>query len=142
MKIYNMDDNIPLNQEWKILHHDHEKYEHYALLIKLLAVVISFFGVITTTNFLLTVGFVSILWFQEGIWKTFQARTANRILEIEQAINKNDKLTAFNFYINWEKTRPGAVKLVIEYIKNALRPTVLFIYLALFFLLFISRIIS
>ncbi|OUR60290.1 hypothetical protein A9Q74_13810 [Colwellia sp. 39_35_sub15_T18] len=130
-----------LAAEWQTLHNSHEKYENFSLLIKLFAVAMTSIAIIFSFSVLLTLSLLAILWLQEGIWKTFQARTSDRIENIEQAIaitetsttnakNKN-KTVAFQFYRQWANNRPTAVNLIASYIKNALKPTVIYPYLPL-----------
>ena len=79
-----------------------------------------------------------ILWLQEGIWKTYQARTSNRIELIEQALTKNN-VVAFQFYRQWSENRPSSVGLIMEYLKNALKPTVIYPYIPLIFITLIAQ---
>ena len=129
--------------EWQTLHNSHEKYEHFALLIKLFAVAITAMAVIFSFSKLLVLSLLATLWLQEGIWKTFQARTSARIENIEQAITttetsisnacakSNSKTAAFQFYSQWESNRPTTLGLIASYIKNALKPTVIYPYFPL-----------
>ncbi len=129
--------------EWQTLHNSHEKYEHFALLIKLFAVAITAMTVIFSFSELLVLSLLATLWLQEGIWKTFQARTSARIEDIEQAITTTEtnlsnasgksksKTAAFQFYSQWESNRPTTLSLIASYIKNALKPTVIYPYLPL-----------
>ena len=129
--------------EWQTLHNSHEQYEHYALLIKLFAVAITAMAIIFSFLVLLALSLLAILWLQEGIWKTFQARTSARIEDIEQAITTTEtnisnantsgksKTAAFQFYRQWESNRPTTLGLIASYIKNALKPTVIYPYLPL-----------
>ncbi len=79
------------------------------------------------------------LWLQEGIWKTYQARSGERLLVIEAALKNPEKNGieasappfSFSFYSTWETQKPGIVGLILEYISNALRPTVMYPYVVL-----------
>lgn len=121
-----------LIHEWQILHRDHEKYEQWALLIKLFSIAVVLMCVAFSVNLLLSIIFIATLWLQEGIWKTFQARTARRLLALEMAINEGSALVKpvnhCEMYSIWQTQKPGTMTLVKEYIFNALRPTVMFPY--------------
>jgi len=130
-----------LHEQWQTLHNSHENYEQYALIIKLVAIastlLVFSFSVATLAAILL----IAALWLQEGIWKTFQSRTADAIIAIEEklVLNKskqsNGSEQAYLFYKEWQANRPNSKALVIEYINNSLKPTVLYPYLPLILLI-------
>lgn len=124
-----------LSIEWQTLHGDYEKYEQLSLLIKLFSVGLCLLCVALSIDIYLSLLFILTLWLQEGIWKTYQARSGERLLTLETALNDTERnappTTPFSFYSAWEKERPGAIGLVIEYINNALRPTVMYPYVVL-----------
>ena len=124
--------NDLLSQEWKSLHQDHERYDRYGLLIKLTAVLICLVSAGLSIVLWLALMFVLVLWLQEGIWRTVQARTSERLLAIEAMLKKSGDQPAMQFYSNWEANRPGTVGLVKEYVVNAVRPTVAYPYVILF----------
>ncbi|OUR98046.1 hypothetical protein A9Q81_12360 [Gammaproteobacteria bacterium 42_54_T18] len=126
-----------LSIEWQILHSDYEKYEQYALLIKLFSVGLCLLCIALSIDSYLSLMLILTLWFQEGIWKTYQARSGERLLTIEAALKNPPKdaigtpTIPFSFYSTWETQKPGTVGLIIEYISNALRPTVMYPYVIL-----------
>ena len=144
----NMDNNIQTNNqqtllslqtEWQVLHLGHEKYEYLALIIKLFAIAVCISSFYFSSALIITLSFILILWLQEGILKTFQARTCSRIESIESAIShlslgEQTTIIPFQFYNDWLKTRPSTLGLVLEYIKSALRPTVAYPYVVLVFI--------
>ncbi|PCI59941.1 MAG: hypothetical protein COB35_10270 [Gammaproteobacteria bacterium] len=131
--------NQPLQLEWLALHRDNEKYEHYSLLIKLTTITLTFIGIIMQQPALLIINFIFILWLQDSIWKTYQGRTSERILLLEQAIiDDKQSTTAFSFYRQWQEKRPNIFNLVLEYIKSSMRPTVAYPYVALIILTLIT----
>jgi hypothetical protein len=71
-----------LVEQWQSLHNNHENYESYALIIKLVATAITLFAFTLSVATLVVFFILAILWLQEGIWKTFQQRTANAIIAI------------------------------------------------------------
>ncbi|MCP4989182.1 MAG: hypothetical protein GY928_24925 [Colwellia sp.] len=135
--------NQLLLKQWQTLHNSHEDYEKYALIIKLVAIASTFliftFSITTLVELLL----IAALWLQEGIWKTFQSRTADAIMAIEEklALNEteqsNDPEQLYLFYKQWTANRPNSKTLVTEYIKNSLKPTVIYPYLPLILLIII-----
>jgi len=108
--------------EWAVLQNNIEQFERHALLVKLLAVVLAtqltLFG-----SAGLAIAAVGILWLQEAIFRTSQARLGARILRLEA-----QDATAHQLHTEWAAHRPGTVGLVVEYLKHALRPTVAFPY--------------
>jgi len=132
-----------LLEQWQTLHNSHEDYEKYALIIKLVAIastlLIFTFSVITPVALLL----IAALWLQEGIWKTFQSRTADAIIVIEDKLaisdseQPNDSSQPYLLYKQWQANRPNTKALIAEYIKNSLKPTVIYPYLPLILLLLI-----
>ncbi|MBL1259573.1 MAG: hypothetical protein COB33_003455 [Thiotrichaceae bacterium] len=121
----------PLNQEWQTLHQDYERYDRYSLLIKLVAILSSLITIGLTIHLWIAILFILVLWLQEGIWRTVQARTTERLLALEQLIKRDDQNSAMQFYSDWEATRHGSIGLIKEYMRNALRPTVAYPYIIL-----------
>lgn len=120
-----------LVEQWQTLHNSHEKYEHYALIIKLVAVsttLAAFAFSITQYAVLLL---LAILWLQEGIWKTYQSRTADAIIALENKLASNETEQPYLFYKAWQASRSGVVGLIGEYIGNSLKPTVIYPYVPL-----------
>ena len=120
-----------LSQEWQTLHQDHERYDRYGLLIKLTATLVCLLTIGLGMTLLLALAFVLVLWLQEGIWRTVQARTSDRLLVIERLLKEPTNQVAMQFYSEWEASRPGTVGLVKEYLRNSLRPTIAYPYVIL-----------
>lgn len=139
----NTDSNKLLLNQWQTLHNSHESYEHYALAIKLIAVIITIIGFVFSLNSFITFLLLATLWLQEGIWKTFQHRASNAILQIENKLaaeNKelnNEAVKPYLYYSQWQNNRQSSLGLVTEYIGNALKPTVIYPYLPLILLVVI-----
>jgi len=80
---------------------------------------------------------LATLWLQEGIWKTFQQRTANAIITIEDKLaqneveQKDESNEPYLLYKHWQVNRPKTKKLIAEYVSNSLKPTVMYPYLPL-----------
>ncbi|HHJ81396.1 MAG TPA: hypothetical protein ENJ65_07155 [Candidatus Tenderia electrophaga] len=120
-----------LSQEWTALHQDHERYDRYGLLIKLCAVLVCLIALGLAMSLWLAAVFVLVLWLQEGIWRTVQARSSDRLLAIEKMLAASGDQTAMQFYSTWEATRPGTIGLIKAYLLNAMRPTVAYPYVIL-----------
>lgn len=121
-----------LVSEWKILQKQVDDYERWSLVIKLCHLFALLIFVNTSVSLLVGVLIMSSLWLQESIWKTYQARSEERLIILEEAILDNfsqnsEKLTApFQFNRNFIANRPSTLRLLNEYFKQALRPTVAF----------------
>ena len=120
-----------LQLEWDRLHQDHERYDRSALFIKLAAIICSLLSLAYALPLLLAFLFVLTLWLQEGIWRTFQSRLADRLLIVESALANNQTALAFQLYSSWEENRPSTLGLIKSYIGNSVRPTVAFPYVIL-----------
>ncbi|HBY88405.1 MAG TPA: hypothetical protein DEO86_21340 [Colwellia sp.] len=126
-----------LVEQWHTLHNNHETYENYALIIKLIATTITLFAFTFSVATFVTLLILAIFWLQEGIWKTFQQRTANAIIAIEDklALNeveqKDESNKPYLLYKQWQDNRPNTKKLIAEYVSNSLKPTVMYPYLPL-----------
>ncbi|MGH1366198.1 MAG: hypothetical protein ACRBF0_21745 [Calditrichia bacterium] len=130
-----------LGQEWRVLQQDHERYEQMALIIKLVAVVSCLAAAIYGLTLIISTAIIAVLWLQEGIWKTWQHRTAQRLLEIEKML-LNGSGEAFQFHTRWEADRSGAIGLIVEYISNSMRPTVAFPYVVLLAVLIVPSVLN
>ncbi|MCJ8320200.1 MAG: hypothetical protein MJK12_11250 [Colwellia sp.] len=124
--------NNSWQQEWQVLHNDHENYERFSLIIKLLAITVCCINLIFNLPLTISVLLLLTLWLQDAIWKTFQARLSVRLLLIEQNLDispsENSNNGAFQLYTTWQAQRLKSKDLVLEYIANALRPTIMFPY--------------
>ncbi len=131
-----------LTQEWITLQNNHERYETGALLIKLVGVAAWGAGMAWGLNDKLVGALSLVLWAQEGIFRTFQARLGERILRVESLIGKSEAEqadgAAFQLHSEWLAGRPGGAGLLLEYARSAARPTVAFPY-ALLLLIGLAR---
>lgn len=121
-------------QEWVTLQNNHEQYERASLFIKLFAILLCAVGFALALHEVVTVLLLLVLWLQEGIFRTSQARLGARLLRIEQAMRDDGNL-AFQLHSEWLASRPGVFGLLLEYVTNALRPTVAFPYAPLVLLI-------
>lgn len=126
-----MQTNDAAAREWAVLQPLYERYEFGALAIKLTAVVLLFGGIVIELHGTWLLLLLAVLWLQEGIFKTYQARLGERLLAIERGIAAGGTAHAFTLHSGWLAQRKGAVGLVREYLVSAIRPTVAFPYLVL-----------
>ncbi len=118
-------------QEWSVLQKLHERYEFGALTIKLTAVLLIFAGLVVELHGTWLVLLVALLWLQEGIFKTYQARLGTRLLALEQGLATGEPMRVFALHSDWLAQRKGFVGQVAEYLRSTVRPTVAFPYLVL-----------
>lgn len=109
----------PLHHEWLALQGQHERYEALALAVKLAA----FLACWWVPDVWLALGLIALLWLQEGVLKTFQARLGERLLNVEAALRAGEG-AAMQLHSDWLAGRPGGAGLLLQYLKSALRPTV------------------
>lgn len=122
-----------LTHEWAILQHNHEQHERNSLLIKLAGVALLAASPVLALNVPASVALLLVLWLQEAILRTFQARLGERILRIEQLLREGAAQSAApcQLHSEWLASRPGLAGLLGEYGRNMLRPTVAFPYAVL-----------
>lgn len=125
-----------LGHEWTTLQNNHEACERNALLVKLCAVALFALGVALSFSTALAVCITLILWVQEAMTRTTQARLGTRLLHIEHMfkVDPTDDGGAFQLHSDWLASRAGISGLLGEYAANATRPTVAFPYVALLLL--------
>ncbi|WP_448548374.1 hypothetical protein [Thalassotalea fusca] len=111
-----------LSSEWQILQKQSDQFETWSLILRLVAIVLLFTSLLTQVPWLCGLVFL-LLWLQDAIWKTFQARTENRLIEIERAIADDLPLTPYQFNYPFSIQPRSSVILIGEYLKQALRPT-------------------
>lgn len=114
-----MSDISGLRDEWLLLQSQHERYELAALAIKLLAVVM-----LLAWHAYPLIPLLALLWLQEGILKTFQARLGARLLRVEQMLSDGSEGAAMQLHSEWLAGRPSGLALLREYALSACRPTV------------------
>lgn len=124
-----MDGNALLGQEWQTLQNNHERYETGALLIKLVCLGLCIAGLAAHLDKAWIGVAVVLCWVEEGIFKTYQSRLADRLLRVE-ALLRQAALAGrpMQLYSEWTASRPGGLALVREYALSACRPTVAFPY--------------
>lgn len=124
-----------LQQEWQVLQVNSERYEAGALAIKLVAVATAVACMVAGPEVVVTGALIAVLWLQEGIFRTSQARLVARLTRIETLISSGTGGESFRLHLDWLANRPGTAGLVSEYFSNALRPTVGYPYAVLILIL-------
>jgi len=119
-----------LEREWMVLQGNIEQHERNALVVKLVAVFLFTAAVLFSLAGELTAWLIAILWIQEAMLRTFQARIGTRILRIEEML-RGAAGQAMQLHTDWIANRRGLAGMVFEYAASAIRPTVAFPYAVL-----------
>lgn len=109
-----------LQQEWLALQAQHERYESLALTVKLVA----FAATVLVPDNTLAMLLLALLWLQEAVLKTFQARLGDRLLAVEAGLRTGEGAQAMQLHSDWLASRPRGLGLLAQYLQSALRPTV------------------
>ena len=118
-----------LGREWSALHADAERAERATLWLKLAAVALCALAPTLGLGLLPSLLLIAVLWLQEAIVRTGQARLVTRLLDIESLLGAHGPAGAgCQLYTRWQAARAGTAGLVREYLRHALRPTVAFPY--------------
>jgi hypothetical protein len=122
-----------LLMEWRTLQQDFEQCEQRALWLKLAAILMCFAAFALAIDLLLVMVLLGVIWLQEAIVRTGQARLGARLLEVESLLKHASPPlgAACQLHASWQAARAGAASLLAEYAKNAMRPTVAFPYVVL-----------
>ncbi|MBL4781954.1 MAG: hypothetical protein JKX92_06890 [Porticoccaceae bacterium] len=120
-----------LAAEWSLLQNQFDSYEKYSLLIKLSSIGVLAAAYFTNHLSVFILCLLFILWLQDAIWKTFQARIGSRLLQLEAYLSnehapQHSDGIAFQFNSLYARNRPNSIDLVKEYFSQALRPTIAF----------------
>lgn len=132
-----MNDVSLLGQEWQVLQQEHAQHERNALLIKLTATGAAFVSLAVVVDLLLVGVLILMLWLQEAMIRTTQARLAQRLMRLEalQRQELRQAADAFQLHTDWQAARGGFGSLIGEYLRNAARPTVAVPYVVLILVL-------
>lgn len=117
-----------LSREWSTLQNNYEQYEQDGLKIKLVSVMLTTIGLAFNVSAILLAAMVLLLWMQEGIYRTFQSRLGQRILQLESFIKQGSAApgNSFQLHSEWLTSRKKGLALLGEYATSACRPTVAF----------------
>jgi hypothetical protein len=122
----------PLIIEWQTLQNNYEQHEKNALLIKLTCLSIFLLSQAMGSPLLWATFIVLLCWMLESIFKTYQSRLGERLLKIEVSIKQGKEHDGMQFHTEWQSNRTNGARLIIEYAKHALKPTVAYPYALIF----------
>jgi hypothetical protein len=119
--------------EWTTLQNNYEQYERSSLLIKLGGIALFVACVALQLNAATTGLLMLVIWVQEAIFRTYQARLGKRILCLERLLKQasHEASLSYQLHSEWQASRPGVGGLLAEYGKSMLRPTVAFPHVVL-----------
>jgi hypothetical protein len=123
--------------EWCLLQNQFDSYEKHSLYIKLLSIVVLLAAEISGVIGITIAFILVVLWLQDAIWKTFQSRIELRLLQIEKYISNGSNESECQFNIEYHKGRLSGLGLIIEYVRQSIRPTVAFPHVVLMLILLI-----
>ncbi len=132
-----------LSQEWQTLQNNHEQYEKGSLLIKLTCLVA--WGASLAANLapIWIALLVLMLWLQDGIYKTYQTRLAQRLLRVESLIRESPpNAQPMQLHSEWLTLRKGGAGILLEYAMSACRPTVAYPYVPILLLVGILKLLA
>lgn len=115
-----------LGQEWSVLQNQFDSYEKFSLIIKLVSICASIFSFLIAGASYALLLLIILLWGQDSIWKTFQSRIEPRLMAIEKYIAEENDQSAFQFNTQYLKNSFQGKSLIIEYLRQSIRPTVAF----------------
>ena len=117
--------------EWRLLQNQFDSYEKYSLLLKMLNITVLIIGMVGKIPHAIVLTLLLVIWLQDAIWKTFQSRIEARLLQLEGYFTLDDSEAReaaagapHQFNSAYLKGRGGAKSLLLEYARQALRPTV------------------
>ena len=121
--------------EWCLLQNQFESYEKHPLYIKLSSILMLFLSEIFSVSMTSTFLILLVLWLQDAIWKTFQSRIEPRLLKIEKNIREKTEGNEFQFNKEYQLVETSSLSKILEYAKQAIRPTVAFPHIVLMIIL-------
>jgi len=127
--------------EWCLLQNQFDSYEKHSLYIKLLSVIVLLAAEISDVISIFIVLVLLVLWLQDAIWKTFQSRIEQRLLQVERYISDKSEESAFQFNSEYHKVRLSGISLINEYARQSIRPTVAFPHIVLILILLVQFIL-
>jgi len=131
-----------LAAEWCLLQNQLDSYEKHSLLIKLFSIGLLAAGYFSNQLSVFVLLLLLVLWLQDAIWKTFQSRIEQRLLQLERFLatqpsensannGSDENSAAYQFNTLYLQNRPSSIGLIKEYLTQALRPTIAFPHVAL-----------
>jgi len=124
--------------EWCLLQNQFDSYEKHSLYIKLLSVIVLLVAEISDVISVFIVLVLMVLWLQDAIWKTFQSRIEQRLLQIEKYISEESEESECQFNSEYHSVRLSGLSLINEYVRQSIRPTVAFPHIVLVLILLVQ----
>ena len=121
--------------EWCLLQNQFESYEKHSLYIKLISILMLFLSEIFSVSMISIFLILLVLWLQDAIWKTFQSRIEPRLLKIEKNIREKTEGSEFQFNREYQLVKTSGLSKILEYSKQAIRPTLAFPHIVLMIIL-------
>ena len=121
--------------EWCLLQNQFESYEKHSLYIKLISILMLFLSEIFSVSMISIFLILLVLWLQDAIWKTFQSRIEPRLLKIEKNIREKTEGSEFQFNKEYQLVETSGLSKILEYSKQAIRPTLAFPHIVLMIIL-------
>ncbi|MEP3857434.1 MAG: hypothetical protein ABJM39_10390 [Porticoccus sp.] len=121
--------------EWCLLQNQFESYEKHSLYIKLISILMLFLSEIFSVSMISIFLILLVLWLQDAIWKTFQSRIEPRLLKIEKNIREKTEGSEFQFNKEYQLVETSGLSKILEYARQAIRPTVAFPHIVLMIIL-------
>ena len=117
--------------EWCLLQNQFESYEKHSLYIKLASILVLCFFELLSANAVSIFFILLVLWLQDSIWKTFQSRLEPRLLQLEKIIREESEGYEFQFNSEYQNAENSTGAKILEYVRQAIRPTIAFPHVAL-----------
>lgn len=129
--------NEDFKTEWCLLQNQFDSYEKHSLYLKIVGIISLVATTLLSLPVFLSALLLLIIWFQDAIWKTFQARIEQRLLQVEDYIASDSDESAFQFNNEFLRVRATGLSLIGEYIRQSIRPTVAFPHALLILIAFV-----
>ena len=127
--------------EWCLLQNQFDSYEKHSLYIKLISIIVMLAAEISDVISIFMLLILAVLWLQDAIWKTFQSRIEQRLLQIENYISEESEESVFQFNREYHITRLSGLSLINEYVRQSIRPTVAFPHIVLILILLLQYVL-